>query len=378
MNAIILAAGKSSRMYSTGALVHKALLPIMGIPNIERTIMMLNDQNIQDIIVAVPEDNQNFDYLVEKFFCKVVKIPSEGKNTLYTIKYLLNYIHETFIIEGDVVCAHNIFLPLKSSVYFIMKYANPEQDAWHPIFNESGEIISFEVEKKSTPALFGVSFWTGFSAKILKEHILSINTIENLNNPDIFWDDFISEILPQIRIKAIEIKQEEAFEMNTYEEYLTAQTICEKYLFNCQQYFEHMDFEHTLKGRTYHVHYTLDRLRGLKWQEKLLRYYNEEYSDKHKSLTFSDNEFPFIIVDSNGNEYGYFSIAEDSGYILLRRLFIESTYRHNGVGSKVLHFTLTYARLKSKELRVNVYDTVAESFYKKFGFKRNYICYHIR
>lgn len=158
MNAIILAAGKSSRMYSTGALVHKALLPIMGIPNIERTIMMLNDQNIQDIIVAVPEDNQNFDYLVEKFFCKVVKIPSEGKNTLYTIKYLLNYIHETFIIEGDVVCAHNIFLPLKSSVYFIMKYANPEQDAWHPIFNESGEIISFEVEKKSTPALFGVSF----------------------------------------------------------------------------------------------------------------------------------------------------------------------------------------------------------------------------
>lgn len=49
MNAIILAGGKSSSMYATGATVHKALLPIMGIPNIERTIMMLHDYHISDI-----------------------------------------------------------------------------------------------------------------------------------------------------------------------------------------------------------------------------------------------------------------------------------------------------------------------------------------
>ena len=54
MNAIILAAGNSLRMYQTGANIHKALLPIQNIPNIERTILMLQFCNITEIIIAVP------------------------------------------------------------------------------------------------------------------------------------------------------------------------------------------------------------------------------------------------------------------------------------------------------------------------------------
>ena len=42
MNAIILAAGKSYRMFQTGGNIHKALLPIQNIPNIERTILILH------------------------------------------------------------------------------------------------------------------------------------------------------------------------------------------------------------------------------------------------------------------------------------------------------------------------------------------------
>jgi L-glutamine-phosphate cytidylyltransferase len=82
MNAIILAGGKSSSMYATGATVHKALLPIMGIPNIERTIMMLHDYHISDIIIAVSILNHDFDYLTKNIlaelniFLSKEKIPS--------------------------------------------------------------------------------------------------------------------------------------------------------------------------------------------------------------------------------------------------------------------------------------------------------------
>lgn len=124
MNAIILAGGKSSSMYATGATVHKALLPIMGIPNIERTIMMLHDYHISDIIIAVSILNHDFDYLTKKYSCRIEYIPIEGKNTLYTMKYLLHYIQETFVIEGDVVCAQNIFFPSNSSRYYVMNYTS--------------------------------------------------------------------------------------------------------------------------------------------------------------------------------------------------------------------------------------------------------------
>lgn len=63
--------------------------------------------------------------------------------------------------------------------------------------------------------------------------------------------------------------------------------------------------------------------------------------------------------------------------LFLRRLFIDKKYRGNNLGSQVVQFILTYARLKTKELRVNVYDRKAEAFYRKNGFVKNYICYHI-
>lgn len=377
MNAIILAGGKSSRMYATGASIHKALLPIMGIPNIERTIMMLHDYDIQDIIIAVPAFSHDFDYLIDKYFCTIVTIPDEAQNTLYTMKCLLKYIHETFIIEGDVVCAQNIFHPLSSSSYYVMNYTLPECDAWHPILNSNGEVVSFEIGPKRTPALFGVSFWTGSSSEILKEHIISISTFRNLNNPNIFWDDFIQEILPFIKVKTIEILQEEACEMNTFEEYEIAQNICKDYLNTCQLYFERLHFQQTLNNQLCLIHYSLDKYRSLKWQEKLLKYYNENVSLEYTLEVFRDNEFPFIIKDNHNNEYGYFSIAEENDFILLRRLFVDKNYRHKGLGSKLVQFVLTYARLKSKELRVNAYDEMAKAFYKNKGFTENYTCYHI-
>lgn len=377
MNAIILAAGKSSRMFATGATIHKALLPIMGIPNIERTIMMLRDYYIQDIIITVPAFNYDFEYLVEKYSCKLIYISPEVKNTLYTINYLINCIHETFIIEGDVVCAQNIFRSLKSSCYYVMNYTITEHDAWHPILNSRGEIESFDISGKQTPALFGVSYWNKSSSAILKKHIASVSTFENLNNPNIFWDDFIQKELTLLKIETIEILQEEAFEMNTYEEYMMAQAICEKYLKTCKHYFERLYVEQTINNQLHQVTYLSEKESSLKWHENLLKYYDKEVSLTYDTIVFSDNEIPFVIKDAQENEYGYFSIAETKEYILLRRLFIDEKYRNNGFGSNIIHFCLTYARLKSKELRVNVYNKKAKKFYKKAGFTENYTCFHI-
>ena len=51
MNAIILAAGKGSRMRKDGYSTPKPLLPILGVPNLERTVWMLHEFGIEDITV---------------------------------------------------------------------------------------------------------------------------------------------------------------------------------------------------------------------------------------------------------------------------------------------------------------------------------------
>lgn len=186
MNAIILAAGNSLRMYQTGANIHKALLPIQNIPNIERTILMLKFCNITEIIIAVPYQCTLFDYLEEKYSCKIVHKKKECANTLHTISCLLTYIDDTFIIEGDVVLAKNIFDIFENSTYYVMKYPNPEIDDWHPILNQDGSISTFQISQENTVAIFGISFWAHKDCPLLISHLMQKAATSDIQNPDIF------------------------------------------------------------------------------------------------------------------------------------------------------------------------------------------------
>jgi dTDP-glucose pyrophosphorylase len=51
--ALIMAGGRSLRMRSTASQMHKALVPVLGVPMIERNLCMLLSQGFRDIIVAV-------------------------------------------------------------------------------------------------------------------------------------------------------------------------------------------------------------------------------------------------------------------------------------------------------------------------------------
>ena len=70
-----------------------------------------------------------------------------------------------------------------------------------------------------------------------------------------------------------------------------------------------------------------------------------------------------------GDYVAYFDVAEASHYILLRRLFVAQEARRHGIGREIVRYIKLYAKLSNKELRVNVYDTDAEQFYRKLGMK---------
>lgn len=109
MNAIILAAGKGSRMRKDGYSTPKPLLPILGVPNLERTVWMLHEFGIEDITVLCnSEFLEQYRFLQERYRCHILHNPIY-RNTLYSMNQAIDLFHDTFVIEGDLVLARNIF-----------------------------------------------------------------------------------------------------------------------------------------------------------------------------------------------------------------------------------------------------------------------------
>lgn len=381
MNAIILAAGNSLRMYQSGGHIHKALLPIQGIPNIERTILMLRCLHINKIIIAVPYQCKLFDYLEEKYSCVIYHKDQHCLNTLHTLVGLLPYIDDTFIIEGDVVLAKNVFDIFEHSTYYVMKYPNPEIDDWHPILNKYGNISSFEIGPQKTIAIFGISFWTHKDCSLLISHLRRQALLYAPEDPHIFWDDNITELLDKIQIKTYEISNMSACEMNTYKEYQLAEALCNVTANDSSLFFDSIIF-HTFKENTYYkIINSVAKDKNICWLNQLLRHYGE-IMDTKKNTTyeefFASDEMCYIVVNSCHEEIAFISLVKQKEYILLRRLYVNSSYRNKYIGTQIIHYVQLYSLFTSTELRINVYDNKAENFYKHLGFNLKFKTYSIK
>lgn len=232
MNAIILAAGKGSRMRKDGYSTPKPLLPILGVPNLERTVWMLHEFGIEDITVLCnSEFLEQYRFLQERYRCHILHNPIY-RNTLYSMNQAIDLFHDTFVIEGDLVLARNIFSRQDNSFYYVMRYPQCGEDAWHPIL-EGEQITSFQIGYSNEPCLLGVSFWAQKDCPLVKSVLREYFTEENFKNDSIFWDDCITSVLRQIPIRVREVSSSDACEMNTGIEYKFAQEMCSKYFQNC-------------------------------------------------------------------------------------------------------------------------------------------------
>lgn len=372
MNAIILAGGQGSRMVASKQLIHKPLLPILGIPNIERTIIMLKDYGINDIAVISGKYSDQYAYLHSKYNCSIISEPKTSISTLYGIYHVKDKISDTFIIEGDVVLAENIFVYKPYSYYYVMKYPNPESDAWKPVTDITGRIISFDIGYFDEPCIFGISFWSKKDAQYIRKFINQIGTSENLYNSNKFWDDYFLDIIDTLPIYTYEIPSDMATEMNNAYEYELAQELCYCYYLTPNKYFLN------LKDYNNYFSFEVNQEQTVIYMKKLFEDYNlkhpNDIQDIGQPIDFASNEYSYIIKKT-GQQIGVFTLVLEKRYLLLRRIYIDKPYRNQLLGSKIVEKLITFSKLINKELRVNVYDEQASHFYKRLGFKINFLNY---
>ncbi|WP_071131769.1 NTP transferase domain-containing protein [Enterococcus timonensis] len=220
MNALIMAAGLGSRFKEMTKTKHKALLPIAGTPNLERTIRFLNESGIDEIHILTGYLAESFAYLPQMFPGVVLhNNPDFAKyNNIYTFYQGLPYFNDSFVIDGDTVFAKNIFQKPAQSTYFTM--VRQEDGAeWCPISDAQGKVVEMKITAEKLPAMTGVTFWSKEDAEKIKA-VFSDYLKENLLlNSKGYWDDIPVAMLTELSVTTTQLPQDSIYEMDTQENY---------------------------------------------------------------------------------------------------------------------------------------------------------------
>ena len=227
MNAILLAAGLGSRFHEITKNNHKALLPIGGVPNIERTIGYLKAFGIEDITIITGHMAELFDYLKEKEGVRLVYNEHYADyNNLYSMVKALPYFGDTIMIDADVVLLDQVFVKLERSTYYtVQRKASPEFD-WCPRV-ENGRVVAMEITDAYLPSMLGISYWTKDDAQRIKAEIESrMQNPENYLNPKKYWDNVPVDLLGELNVGVWQVDEALVDEMDTVENY---RDICAKF-----------------------------------------------------------------------------------------------------------------------------------------------------
>lgn len=130
-NAIILAAGLSSRFAPISYEKPKGLLKVRGEVLIERQIEQLIAAGITDITVVVGYKKEYFFYLEDKFGVSIVVNPDyASRNNSSSIKCVEDRLGNTYICSSDDYFIENPFEPYVWKAYYAVEYAEGETTEW--------------------------------------------------------------------------------------------------------------------------------------------------------------------------------------------------------------------------------------------------------
>lgn len=123
-NAIILAAGTSSRFVPLSQEKPKALLEVKGEILIERQIRQLKEAGIYDICVVVGYKAWMFNYLKERFGVELIfNEDFERYNNTSSLIRVLDRLGDTYICSSDNYFPNNVFKGDPTQSYYSALYA---------------------------------------------------------------------------------------------------------------------------------------------------------------------------------------------------------------------------------------------------------------
>ena len=225
-NAIILAAGFSERLAPITLTTPKPLVKINGVRIIDTILDALYEKDINEVYIVVGYKKEQFEVLKEKYpSIKLIENPlyNEAGNiaSLYAAK---EFLGNSYIIEADLfINDKSIFQKYEYCANYraILK---DKTDDW--CFKTKNKFITkITIGGSNVFKMAGISYWDFKSAQLLSKDIGKV-----FNSPggkENFWDIVPLKIFKNAyKIYLIEIRDNQLYEVDTYNDYLLMSGKC--------------------------------------------------------------------------------------------------------------------------------------------------------
>ena len=220
-NAIILAAGKSSRLAPFTYERPKGLFRVRNEILIERQIEQLMNAGIGEIIVIVGYMKEKFFYLEQKypFVHLVVNNEFGSKGNLYSLYKAREYLGNTYICCADHYFKDNPFLndgnednrSYRACTYFDGKFREFSVE-----ISEADVVTGFSLGGTDSFAMVGHAYVNqSFSRTFC---LLMEKEINDFGIASMFWEEFFSKHICQLTFFKKEYKKEDIIEFETIDD----------------------------------------------------------------------------------------------------------------------------------------------------------------
>lgn len=219
-NAIILAAGKSTRFAPFTYEKPKGLFRVKGEILIERQIEQLKKAGVDEVIVVVGYMKEKFFYLEQKYqgLSLIVNNEFGKKGNLYSVYIARKYLADTFVCCADHYFVDNPFT-----------YDNPDNHSWRTCVYETGKFREFAVTVsdagiitetniggKDCLAQVGCAYLNSSFSSRFRAYME--NEINDFGIASMFWEEFYGKHIHQLSFYSREFSIGSIFEFDNIDD----------------------------------------------------------------------------------------------------------------------------------------------------------------
>lgn len=216
-NAVIMAAGTSSRFAPLSFEMPKALISVKGEILIERQIKQLLEVGIKDIYIVVGYKGEMFNYLAEKFGVHIVENPDYlSRNNNASIYAVKDVLRNSYICSADNYFSENPFEKEVDDSYYSAVFANGLTKEWCMDYDEINRITSVTIGGENKWYMLGHVFW---NEKFSKKFVEILNAEYNLpQTADLLWESIYIKHISELDMKIRKYNDNVIFEFDTLDE----------------------------------------------------------------------------------------------------------------------------------------------------------------
>lgn len=215
-NAVILAAGTSSRFAPLSYEMPKALINVKGEVLIERQIRQLLEAGINEIYVVTGYKKEQFSYLQQQYGVNLIFNPDYRiRNNNASIWQARDVIRNTYICSADDYFTVNPFEIEAERAYYASVFVEGPTDEWC-LTQKNGIIDSVTVGGSDSWTMLGHVFWDECFSKRFLSILKKVYDLPETAGK--LWESIYAEHLRELPMSIREYPQDVIHEFDTLDE----------------------------------------------------------------------------------------------------------------------------------------------------------------